>query len=406
MSLLRRCLPILLAALHVSCSSEPKKNLSPQSRRIAERWRLDVRREATPKAILGRREVLIDVSFATAVIDEAYGGRAFVPDADKLLARFAIRSLSRSRGGWDASTLCERIDGALALLPDDQFYASLSGQPCSQARRDRLSEPGGVGANVATRGEVPWALIDVETSTGRTPVLALTNFPPREAKSWDGFDENIERLKAIGTSALIVDLRGNPGGFESGAERIAAKIFGTDEPPVFAAAIMLTRTLPALAALMNASWVRARQPQPELSAARDFSAIKSKYLLSRKNTGEATIRQPQTGPAEPSNSGWRGPILILVDRGCASVCERFALRLARHPRAKLIGEPTAGSARLTDVGLVRLPKSGIEIFVPTAVYLDDEQGSLERVGIPVQIGVPQGNDALQFARDSLSQLQL
>lgn len=363
---------------------------------VAERMRLDIHKPFSPKSRLGPREARIDVAHATTVLDEAYGAHEWVPPEDYLLTRFAVRSLARARGGWDARTFCERIDGALALLPDDQFHASLDGQPCSAARRERLARSGTVGANVASRGDVPWLVTSVETSIGSIPVIALTRFPPASAPEWAGFEEEIEKLrKTTGPGrAWIVDVRGNIGGDESSAERIAGLFIGASVAPAPAAKVVSRRTPAASVVRKNLAWmIRLRDEEPVLSRA-DETPRSVSPVSTRRGSISSLVASMDSSQS----------IRILTDAGCAEACERFLLRMRRYSKALLIGEPSAGRSSLMDVGIARLPHSGIEIRVPTTVLLGDDGAFLGRRGVPVDIFVPSGVDALRIARDNLTQV--
>lgn len=399
---LRIALALLCLVSSASCANSERKGVSPGGRAMAEGWRLDKRKVSAPKPILGKREILIDVAHAMSVLEEAYAAREVVPETDLLLARFAIRSLARSRGRWDAATMCERLDGALALLPDDQFSASIDGQPCSPARRERLAEPAAVGANVAARTESAWAVTSVEGGGGPFPVLSITHFAPPASAAWAGFKEQLTELKK-NSAALILDVRGNSGGHESSAEAAAALLFGTDRPPPASGPIARSRTLASLAALMNSYWLRARAPQPDLAAAREFANYRNAYLRARSKPDSAWETEAPRGPDRPGENAYAGRLFVLADRACAGACERFLMRIKRMKNVRLIGEPTAGTGRLMDIGLVRLPQSGIEIRVPTSVLLTEGGTFPDREAVPVDISVPPGMDALTVARENLSQ---
>lgn len=373
---------------------------------MAERWRLDKRKETPPRAKLGKRELLVDVAHATGVLEEVYAARDLIPKADLLLARFAIRGLARGRARWDTRTVCERIDGALMLLPDDQFSASLDGRPCSEARRERLAETGAVGANVASRGDKAWAETVVAgagegLSGAGTPVLSLTHFAPAGTPAWDGLREKILALRAERPAVTILDVRGNPGGHESGAEAAAALLFGTARAPAPEGSVARSRNLASLAALMNASWTRSRAPEADPAAAREFAAYRDEYLKARARPTPGLRIEEWSGPSSPGRGVYPGQLLVLADRGCSGACERFLLRLKRMPNVRLIGEATAGASSSLDFGLVRLPQSGIEIRVPTAVLLAPDGSFAGREGIAVDVAVPAGRDALTYAREIL-----
>ncbi len=84
------------------------------------------------------------------------------------------------------------------------------------------------------------------------------------------------------------------------------------------------------------------------------------------------------GVEQPGKAVFGGPVVVLVDAGCASACEDFALPMTSSGRATLVGEPTSGS---TGQPYMWSFENGMSFRVSARrVYLPDG-GPFEGVGI-------------------------
>lgn len=374
---------------------------------MAERMRLDLRKPGRVRSQLHSREVLLDVSHVMAAIEDAYAARPWVPTEDMLLVRFALRTLLKSRSGWETRAFCEQLDRALMLLPDDQFYAALEGEPCAPPRRERLeTSVGAVGKNVLTRADQAWLLTGVETAAGEVPVLALRRFPSPDLVDWESLLDRVAEVASDANSELVIDLRENWGGHETGAEKLAAALVGhrVDRSTGTHGNVQLVRNMKPQAAVarMNLVWEQAQAAGLKMEASHEMTpnatrtpAHQEAWLASFAN--EPAARQSNVDPSVASPR-----IFVMVDRVCAGVCERFVMLLRRASNVIVVGESTAGRSSLLEFGLVRLPGSNIEIRVPTAVLLMEGQKFLGSDGLPADIPVAPNHDALRVVQDRIS----
>ena len=131
----------------------------------------------------------------------------------------------------------------------------------------------------------------------------------------DELSSSIEKLKAAGMSSLILDLRGNPGGFLDQAIRVADKLLQEGQTIVS---------------------VRGREGR---TATRDWVA--------------------ESGSPETF------PIVVLIDESSASASEIVAGAIQDHDRGLIIGEPSFGKGLVQTIFPLR---SGAGLTLTTARY--------------------------------------
>ena len=144
----------------------------------------------------------------------------------------------------------------------------------------------------------------------------------------------IQGLQAEGASSLILDLRGNPGGYLHEA--------------VLTAGLFL--------------------PQDKV------------VLIERTNEEEAILRPEDFGAAAPIAADI--PMVVLVDGGSASASEIVAGALRDHDRATLIGEQTFGKG---SVQLVYELSNGAELRVTKARWFTPDDDAIHGEGLTPDI---------------------
>lgn len=150
---------------------------------------------------------------------------------------------------------------------------------------------------------------------------------------------------------LVVDLRGNPGGYDNAARVVA----GSFTSRAVLGARRRMRLSPRVLAV-RPEWraLRSDPERPGWSTLQDFRA-------------EAL-----------ASTDYPAPLVVLIDAGCNSSCESLAL-LFRALGAHLWGESTAGSSG--GPIHVELPHSGAELSVPVWSLEDPQGRPLEGRGV-------------------------
>jgi C-terminal processing protease CtpA/Prc len=267
----------------------------------------------------------------------------------------------------DGTSIEERL-GALAQL---RSWAR------TDAARHDFAEEWPV-SRVAAEGDVAARRVTRERADGTYETLAVVPDttprpgakPPRIELTWRGraavlavhdLTGHLRETQQLATAAvaaafanphgLVVDLRGDEGGFEDAALTIASLL--TDRPVVGGS----TRVKLSPAA-------RAQQPAwralPEDPAKPGWSTV-----------------QPLQAPAGAPHA-YPAPIAVVIDAGCRSSCESLAL-LLRASGARLYGERTggAGGAPIT----IELPSSKAHVGIPARASFDTAGTPIEGVGV-------------------------
>ncbi|KPK75328.1 MAG: hypothetical protein AMS25_18515 [Gemmatimonas sp. SM23_52] len=165
----------------------------------------------------------------------------------------------------------------------------------------------------------------------------------------DRFDEMVDSL--LGAPGLIIDLRGNGGGFSAARTEIAGR-FVADKAPL--------------------TYLQIRHPGENAVIERIDPT-----------TGSYTTKLPQlVHPREPI---YTGPVVVLIDRGCFSACEAFTGGLKSLGRVLVIGPERSGGGSGA-VGGLRLPSGAVISFSWTVGWLPDG-GQIESHGVAPHIVV-------------------
>ena len=204
------------------------------------------------------------------------------------------------------------------------------------------AERGGLEDEVPGRNvEVEWRWLEPGVGYLRASPLHLT--PSAKAK----FDAAFAAFQGAG--AVVIDLRGTPGGTDIAVRYIASHFF----------------------------------PEPVLLSAREGRHMPRSELRS-----------------EVLESGLKGDVklYLLVGPRTASAAESLAFALKRTGRAVLVGETTAGAGHWG--GVERLP-GGYVMFLPRGRTFDPTTGQgWETVGVQPQVQVPV-DQALERALDEI-----
>ena len=152
-------------------------------------------------------------------------------------------------------------------------------------------------------------------------------------------------------SGLVVDLRGNAGGFDRAARLVAAPLCSGS----VTGAQVRVRLSP-----------RARAARPEW---KELSEDPARPGWSVPQPVRAECQAPRPYP---------GRMAVLIDAGCRSSCEALAL-LLRAMGARLLGERTGGSSGAPLP--VLLPRSGSRVTVPAWAMFDLDGRPIEGIGV-------------------------
>jgi carboxyl-terminal processing protease len=202
-----------------------------------------------------------------------------------------------------------------------------------------------------------------QTTTGRWIVekqLAYIKVP-----TFRGFDMQAGAIQYLhqfrDAKALIVDVRGNPGGGQSSAFR---------------------------AALMNRPY----------QAWNESSSLHGGPILRSYTSGypdHVTLTSTDT-VVPPNESAYAGRLILLIDRVCSCACEDFVMPFKYSKRATLVGETTTGSyseTRHIDF------ENGMVLNISAVHHMFPDGSTFEGVGIAPDVPIDMAPDDLKAGRD-------
>jgi hypothetical protein len=346
---------------------------------------------------LSSKETKSDIQFAADMLKNGYAGSRFQNSKimDTVIAN--LNNVAASAGSTNVKNLCFEIAKATSILLDSHFSVGLPSprgmMPCQQDSSDGWVS---VGKNLQNNRDLNWQLIKVKTSKGHeADVLAISRFRFTGKEHWEKFVETADYLST--RPYFIVDLRGNSGGSDRYLMEWIAKLLKGDRDIQFGG--WAFKSPQAFQVLLN--WVKRAREKATTDDAREYfkSAISDfQRDLSKARHGELArwerlTPDPIKGSAKEDYSGI---IYILTDRGIASTAEEMVALLDKNFKARKIGTNTGGVLQFGEIGNAILPKSGIYIDIGTTFY-ENPYGFIETIGIPPDIRLNEGQDALETA---------
>lgn len=179
-----------------------------------------------------------------------------------------------------------------------------------------------------TRNRIPTYSVDAAYMVDKkTGYIKVTRF---SESTYDEFKKALEQLKKEGLQQLVLDLRGNPGGYMERAVNMADEFISGD-----------------------------------------------KLLVYTKGKGKRFDKESR---AHIAGMFEEGPVVVLVDEGSASASEIVAGALQDHDRALIVGRRTFGK------GLVQMPQKlsdGSELRLTVSRYYTPSGRSIQK---PYEMG--------------------
>lgn len=257
-------------------------------------------------------------------LDGVFGGIGIEPwldpNKERLVVQFPLPNSPAAKAGIRGGDEIVKIDGEeVATLRFQGAIQKIRGLPGSELqltikrpgqekpldlapfKRELITETSVVGYERNNLGAWSYRLRD----DPRIAYVRLTQFGKHTTEE---LRDVLTKLKAEGFSALILDLRGNPGGYLQNATEIS-NLF-----------------------LESGEIVRMEGRNPEV--AKTFRAQPSEHLISE-------------------------PLVVLIDRDSASASEIVAAALMDHQRATIIGERSFGKGTVQHV--LHLPPRGDDL---------------------------------------------
>ena len=165
---------------------------------------------------------------------------------------------------------------------------------------------------------------------------------------------SFEAIRSKGSRALILDLRGNPGG----EDLLGALLFSylTDAPFKYSDDIFVNKWTGTF------SFAKYTEPHRDLRIPEGVAELRA--------DGRAHITlasEPLLGIQQPSQPAFTGPLYILIDGGCFSTTSDFLAVADFHHRGAFIGEESGGGyygSTSGDSARITLPNTKMGLFIP------------------------------------------
>ena len=320
------------------------------------------------------------VAPSQTILHQAYGGStglrlARTDRGQLLITDIADGSPARSAGIhpgatialWDGATPTDAVAATETVRPVSTDTARLAQQvellplgPVGSAVELAVRNPGEVSARTLTltrtddpdsvarlmgrdeasleqRVHSPVESRLIDSTTGYIRVSTFATAPALTVAAWD---HAIGEMQLAGAEALVLDLRGNPGGVLS------------------------------LALYLAGTFITQRVNLADLSIRSD----NGDWGLS----GKLIVR--------PNNALWRGAVSVLIDSGCISACEVLAAALAANPATVVAGSERTGGVVAT-VNFWALPGGGT-FQAPLGRFEQRDGVWLEGQGVTPTLDVP------------------
>ena len=345
---------------------------------------------------ISKEQVLEDLAILKYALNNAYIGRSFLPKGAFAGLIAKIDALVDNAGPSSSTILCNQLAKIAWEVPDYHFSVYHYSARCNSY--SLKPQYGSVGGNVATQREIPWEISHANAGEQEVPIVAITSFLSSEDKKWAGLWPELQKIKDT-APAVIFDLRGNGGGDDRTAAKIAQQFYGQKFPdPV--GFFAFNKDPAAYAISANSYKIKEKrllldgQPVPDYVAERCRQAIAD--LETSKPGSGVGGNFPPPPPIDPILL-WKKPIYLLTDKSCVSACESMVQFFESHPYDRRVGDNTAGMMTFGDSGSVILPNSQTEVNMGRKYWKRRDGRFLEKIGIEPTIRVPANSDALQYA---------
>lgn len=243
------------------------------------------------------------------------------------------------------------------------------------------------------QGSAPAAAPAAETPSVRwlDRRTALMRIPDFNAGFKPAIDSVVAaaRPRLLATPALIIDVRGNGGGWTAAYDAILSLLYTGPIRVDGMDAWASEGNIAYARAVAGNDHVPAQIRQQAGMLLQRMEAARGGYVLM---ADDEVVRRDTVFPLPRA-------VAILVDHRCASTCEQFVLDARQSGKVTVMGgENTGGLLDYGNVRTVPLPWGQQRLFVPTTRSHRLPREKLDLTGIAPAVRIPAGEDAVEFAR--------
>jgi hypothetical protein len=330
-----------------------------------------------PPETLTPEQARRDVSVLARALVLGYPGWLDLDENERGAARLGMQAIYDNDVGTTPEELWSALAAILEKIPDNHLNIKFDGK-----RSGSNKIPTDVGTNLA--GENPFKVNLDKNGVATIAISRLYAF----SENKEDEEKEIERFRSEAISAIdnssaaIIDLRGNGGGWSLIINPIVERLYGAKVP------------------IWKNDWWRGTL---EAAIINNNCPIKGYEMKEEESDEDKLMHFPKDNefPEFDAEKGYDKPVYMLLDGKVASSAEDMYIMLHKHPKLVTVGDNTSGTIKYGNVSDVVLPESGISLRVGTLSpehFKDAEEG----VGFAPDIRVPDGGDAYKAAMNHLA----
>lgn len=342
-------------------------------------------------AYLSPAEQRRDIDFLLRGMDEVYSGKRVDPQLFQKFVKTMRGFQAQIHEDISADDFRVMIQFEVGMLEDGHLQFGYWEQT--------------VAGNAARAPAVgrDYASVEIHKSKiGKIHVFRMPTFNPPE---WEQGERIVEMVAESlpKADAIILDLRGNAGGYGFIPMKIGALLWGV---PYRDGSTIQNFPQPSLEvgriegpyahALFRNMLVGSGTPFGQFVERQTRAGVWDRIVSSYRWNEEAGFRKqwalesvPSDSVAEfnleekridPRNLGFKKPIFVVVNRNCASACELMVENLEAHPYATTWGENTMGAVQFGSVIDLVLPESQLTVSLATGYTIYKDGRKPDRLG--------------------------
>lgn len=339
---------------------------------------------------LPEEQIVSDVDLLIHTLNEVYAGKVADPENFQILIDDLTEIKTLPLG---QIAFFQKIQESLEKFPDGHLQATL-GDAKYRVSRTMAS------LHEDDKPAEDTQFKEILINNKKTLVMSIPTFvvedPINRQNIIDGL---VEKSKNV--DSLILDLRGNSGGYRDLALHIGSVLWG--EPHREGAMIQYYHTPIA----KSREWYNKPIHKLRLNLMKS-QHISDEYVFhveKKLNDPEAIFADASAeelnmyleDEMQIEKNGFAKPIYVLVDQYCASSCEIMLDALEMHPYATSIGTKTAGAVKYGNPVLLTLPSSFVDVFISTSYIEYVDKRNIERKGYKPKVFLGADEDAMKKA---------
>lgn len=311
----------------------------------------------------------------------------------ELTAYLQNDNIDSSQRGMIEHLYAERDQVGKNLFYDNEL------EPLKQNGADILSDKKGL----------TWRMTEINHQDSKIMMIGMTSFAAiddkgqlREdlIKDFNSLAKEFSKQEYKNCDALILDLRGNGGGWPYIGDYMARTLYGntvSTEPKSYL-------KMDTLAAKLSYAYM---SEEDYSKAENKKERLKLRYDTQNTKYRELTVPWAERYPFN-AELGYKKPILVLTDQNTGSNAELTISRLRRHPYMRSIGEHSCGIMQYhpaaTPKASIPLPY-GLKMALPPEGNTGPNGERLEGIGYRPDYPTPKGENALLMGLNKFDEIK-